>query len=303
MGAKAVTSCQLSVARKKKWEIVCCIFLFLCGCTVRPHDISRIALLEPFEGRYREVGYNALYAARLAMQDFADSSIELLAIDDGSTVESAVNRARALAQDPLVKAAVVLGYAATADETQHAFGGLPVLVTGSWGAKPADDHVFVMASPLLTEQLTASARIEITDAAQLQAPLVGGDIFALQQYARLQPDVNGVQIVSSGSLPDATFTERYQKTGQYVPPSGLLATLTYDTFGMVLMAMRSQAANTLTDRIATMTYVGLNGSIRFQNGYWADAPIHDYEYDLACLQRNTASGQNIAELCLVPVER
>ena len=32
-------------------------------------DIAKIALLAPFEGQYREIGYNAFYALRLAYDD------------------------------------------------------------------------------------------------------------------------------------------------------------------------------------------------------------------------------------------
>src|SRR5690349_2126250 len=43
---------------------------FLSGCAITPHELTpRIALLAPFEGRYREVGYNAYYAVRLAFVD------------------------------------------------------------------------------------------------------------------------------------------------------------------------------------------------------------------------------------------
>ena len=39
------------------------VALTACGGTP---PVMRLALLAPFEGRYREVGYQALYAARLA---------------------------------------------------------------------------------------------------------------------------------------------------------------------------------------------------------------------------------------------
>ncbi|MCS7070642.1 MAG: hypothetical protein NZM00_03995, partial [Anaerolinea sp.] len=56
----------------------------LTGCTVH-QTAPRIALIAPFEGRYREVGYNALYAARLALAD-AESGVQLLPLDDGGSV-------------------------------------------------------------------------------------------------------------------------------------------------------------------------------------------------------------------------
>src|SRR4051794_35174325 len=85
--------------------------LFLSACGVMHTPITRIALLAPFEGRYREIGYNALYAARLALADAADPQIELLPIDAGG--DQAAERARALSLDPQVKTVILLGYEAT----------------------------------------------------------------------------------------------------------------------------------------------------------------------------------------------
>ncbi len=58
--------------------------MLLSACAVkRTPTIYRIALLAPFEGRYREIGYNALYAARMAfdyeeaMRRFGSNSCRL----------------------------------------------------------------------------------------------------------------------------------------------------------------------------------------------------------------------------------
>ena len=53
------------------------------GCTGQTEPPPVIALFAPFEGRYQEFGYDALYAARLALAD-QDSVIDLVAYDDGS---------------------------------------------------------------------------------------------------------------------------------------------------------------------------------------------------------------------------
>lgn len=294
MAVEKVVSFQLSVLSKRLWRVAACIILLLsCACSAKAGAISRIALLAPFEGRYREIGYNALYAARLAFRDFADSHIELLAVDDGGRSATAAARARALSQDPLVKAVVILGYAATDAETLRAFSDVPVLVVGDWGAQPETDRVFVLANPQLNAMLTVDTRAEVTDAARLEAPLSGGDVFALEQFAHLRPSVDGVRILSSGSLPDATFTERYQQMGLFVPAPGLLATLTYDAFGMVLSALDAADAN-ITPTLAAQSYDAINGAVRFEGGYWANAPFNQYEYDRDCIRRG-------GEMCLVPV--
>jgi hypothetical protein len=293
MGAKQVLSFQSSVTGIRwLWIAACCALIFLSACGARPGGISRVALLASFEGRYREVGYQALYAARLAALDFGDISVELLAIDDGGSAANAADRARALAGDPLVKAVVALGYAAAAPETQRALGNTPMIIAGSWGAQPETPGVFILASPSLAGTLTVETRIEVTEAARLEAPLVGGEVFALEQFARLRPSLAGVKILSSAALPDAAFAERYRQTGLFVPQPGPLATLTYDAFALVFMALRNPEMN-LTAALSNTAYDGYNGPIRFEGGWWQDAPLHYYIYDETCLER----GQ---QMCLVP---
>jgi hypothetical protein len=86
-------------------------------------------------------------------------------------------------------------------------------------------------------------------------------------------------VISSASLPDELFAERYLASDQFAPEPGLLASLTYDATRLVILAVeqgkkRPEVAQSITD----MAYEGLNGLIRFQNSYWADAPIHIYRY-------------------------
>lgn len=246
--------------------------MLMCGCGARPGTITRVALLAPFEGRYREVGYNAYYAAKLAIQDFGNSNIELLAIDDGGTVASAADRAKALAGDPLVKAVIALGYAATDEITQQAFENLPVLIVGGWGSKPETDTIFILAN---AELAATTGRIEITNALQIENTSTGGEVFTLDQFLKLHPDEQNIVIMSSASLPDADFRQRYVNSGLFVPEPGLLATLTYDAFGMVLQATQN---GDVLSALNTMRYEGVNGSIQFVDGNWLDAPIHKYTY-------------------------
>ncbi len=259
--------------------IVClCLLVMLVGCSGRGEaGLQRIALLAPFEGRNSEIGYDAYYAVRLAIKERGNDNIELLAIDDGGSPTSAALRAKALASDPLVKVAIVLGNNATQAEAQQAFRNLPVIIVGQWQAKPTSKNVFMLASAELDNVLTPfDHSVTVTDAAELEAPVVGGETFALTQFPLLSKNASSVTIASSASLPDADFRQRYLSSGQYVPEPGLLATLSYDAAGMALEAVRSNDAN---QSIATASYNGLNGNIHFVDGYWADAPINYYRYD------------------------
>ncbi len=89
-----------------------CILL-LASCrfpgTVRP--TVKIGLVAPFEGRYRYVGYDVIYAVRLAVREanaaggVGGYSIELVAYDDVADPAMALEQARKLAIDPQVVAA------------------------------------------------------------------------------------------------------------------------------------------------------------------------------------------------------
>ncbi len=231
-------------------------------------NIARIALLAPFEGRYREIGYNALYAARLALADTGDPQVELLPIDAGG--DQAANRARAFTFDPQIKVVILLGYDSTTPQTLQALGDLPALVVGGWGATPDGDHVFILSNPQID-----AAQVSVTAAAQMPAPVTGGDVFALIGFAKLRSSLTGVTVLSSGSLPTADFAARYGGGDPFAPAPGLLATLTYDAARIAVQAAESAAPR---DFIAAVDYSGLNGVIRFKDGYWQDAPIHHYQY-------------------------
>lgn len=258
--------------------VLSCLTL-VCGCAVVKTPASvRVALLAPFEGRYREVGYNALYAARLAFADVPNTSVEFLAVDDGGTPERAEDRAHALVLDPQVIGVVVLGYYATAPETISMFGDVPVIIVGNWSTADVGDSVFVLSNPAIDDQFTVSPHFEVTAASELEPPAVGGEVFALRGFARLRDSLSGITAASSGSLPDAQFAERYRQSDPFAPPPGLLATLTYDAFRMILLADHANRAS-LNASLQSITYDGLSGSIHFVDGYWANAPIHFYRYE------------------------
>jgi ABC-type branched-subunit amino acid transport system substrate-binding protein len=267
------------VAKLERWLFVIGIAC-LSGCAVYRTDLPlRIAFLAPFEGRYREVGYNAYYAIRMAFAD-ANLNVEFLPIDDGGSVSTAVERAQSFSLDPQIHAALVMGYAATDAETLQAFADVPLIVIGNWSTQPESANVFILASSELDSLITSPARIEVTDAAQLDAPIGGGEVLALAQFPILRESLEGITIVSSGSLPDDTFRERYLANGQFTPEPGLLATLAYDAASIALQAVTTSPARAdVTRTLSTSSYEGINGTIHFENGYWAAAPIFTYVYD------------------------
>lgn len=255
--------------------------LIVSGCGTPPPRLSYLALLAPFEGRYREVGYDLLYATRLGLADAQLSNVELLPIDDGDSTQDAVDRARALALNSDVRAVLVGGVAATAPETLEAFDDLPVVVIGGWGVDVNDDDKFVLASASLSRQLTPSvSQADIEATAVFDTAIIGSEIFGLKQLPDLHDDLSRITVITSAAPPDATFRERFLTSGLFVPEPGLLVTLAYDAAKLTAQAISDDqpTRRVVRDRIATIDYSGLNGSIRFEDGYWADAPIFEYRY-------------------------
>ncbi len=72
----------------------------------------KIGLVAPFEGRYRYVGYDAIYAVRLALREanaiggVAGYNVELVAYDDAADPAMAIEQAHKLAADSTVVAAI-----------------------------------------------------------------------------------------------------------------------------------------------------------------------------------------------------
>jgi hypothetical protein len=106
------------------------------GCVQTTPNPVKIGLVAPFEGRYREIGYDVIPAARLAIREWAMREesrrvpIELVAYDDMGDPALAMEQAKKLAVDP--KVVVVIGHWRD-DTTQaalpiYADAGLPLIV-------------------------------------------------------------------------------------------------------------------------------------------------------------------------------
>jgi len=126
--------------------------------------VIKIGLVAPFEGRYRYIGYDAIYAARLAVREInaaggvAGWALELAAYDDRADPEMARAAARNLATDPDVVA--VIGHyreASTAAAAKvYAEAEMPLLVVGVW-LTPTHAPVWSMVPP---PQQIAEAMLE-----------------------------------------------------------------------------------------------------------------------------------------------
>lgn len=260
----------MPVRRARLSAALAACWLVLSACAASPGPVARVALLAPFEGRYREVGYNAWYAAQLAFSGQDSASVALLAVDDGGTPQSAERAAYTLAADPSVVAAVVIGYdAATATP---ALADLPRIIVGEWGA-PEDGLTFHLAARELRQTYSVPATISVTDAAAAPAPLRAGEVLGLEGFSRLRPDWQGVVLATSGAPAADAYRAQYAALGPYTPPPNHLAMLTTDAFDM-LLALDLRTRESAAQSLSTAQHDGRSGVIRFVDGWWQNAPIH-----------------------------
>ncbi len=110
----------------------------LAGCaSVKP--VVKIGLVAPFEGRDRAVGYDAIYAARLAVRQvnarggIGGYRVALVALDDRGDPTLATQSAATLVVDPVVVAVVghYLPATTAAAADIYAKAGLPLLMAGA----------------------------------------------------------------------------------------------------------------------------------------------------------------------------
>ncbi len=86
--------------------------LALLPACARTPDVLKIGLVAPFEGAERALGYDAIYAARLAIRQvnegggFGRYRVALVALDDGGRPELAERSARSLVLDPVLVAVI-----------------------------------------------------------------------------------------------------------------------------------------------------------------------------------------------------
>jgi ABC-type branched-subunit amino acid transport system substrate-binding protein len=116
--------------------------LILTGCDrilPRPGDpVVKVGLVAPFEGKYRDVGYDVIYSARLAIREAnqergpGQTKVALVAVDDFGSPESAQQMARAMVIDPEVVAVIGHWRAETtaAAKSIYAAAGMPFVSAG-----------------------------------------------------------------------------------------------------------------------------------------------------------------------------
>lgn len=137
-----------AVARSKVYcGLLACLIvvLALAACRTRPPAI-KIGLVAPFEGRERTIGYDAIYAARLAVREINEQGgisgrpVELVALDDSGAPDLARQAAASLVVDPAVVAVTGhwLPQTTAAARDIYEENGLPLVILGKTPLDVAD---------------------------------------------------------------------------------------------------------------------------------------------------------------------
>ncbi len=150
----------------RPWRLLLILLWLLPGCVPRLPRVVKIGLVAPFEGRDRPIGYDAIYAARLAVRQINETGgaggwkLALVAYDDRGEAASARTAARNLLTDGEV-VAVIGHYRQPTTEAAaplYAQGGLPLIVIGAWVTPTTTTwHLAPPPEAVATAMVTAAA--------------------------------------------------------------------------------------------------------------------------------------------------
>ncbi len=163
------------------------------GCqSVAP--VIKVGLVAPFEGRHRDVGYDVLYSARLAVREINAAGgidgtrIALVALDDGGNPEDAQATANSLLIDPGI-VAVVGHWLPETTET-----AAPIYIQSNLAFLSGGEEPFAASDPALLPPEFVASYEDVTPFDETPGPYAGSayDAFQLlfQAFADAQ-EANG----------------------------------------------------------------------------------------------------------------
>jgi len=280
----------------------------LAACTVAK-PVIKIGLVAPFEGRYRDVGYEVIYAVRLAVREanarggVAGHMVELVALDDGGDADVAITQAQKMALDPQVMAVIGHWLDATTEAAAPAYvaANVPLLSTTGEALPEGVFRLWPEAGALEAALPIAAARCPapcgwIDGAQWLEeaapgGPVAGSPLWAFPQMRALAgPSLEGAYVPLPAPLPaetaDPEFAERYRAISNGVEP-GAYAVLAYDAANAVFAAMERSADLTREDvasALGAVEYQGLSGMMRFGEPAGGNVWVYRWENDALALQ-------------------
>lgn len=304
----------MRAARRRQaasWLALIALAWPLAACLPVARPIVKIGLVAPFEGRYRDVGYEVIYAARLAVREINAAggvggySLALLALDDGGDPQQAIQQARKLAVDPDVMGVLAHWLDATTLEAAAAYAeaGLPLLATttgplpdGAWRlwltaeAERASVPLDARQCPPPCAALDDLTWLRETRAEHPESAIYGPALWGQPQFLALAgPAAEGVYFIAPAPYPagsrDPGFAERYSAISNGVAPRAN-AVLAYDGTRLLAAAIEHSlaagdgAARAGVSRaLKEIDYAGLSGDIHFDgDGNWVGARGWVYQW-------------------------
>jgi ABC-type branched-subunit amino acid transport system substrate-binding protein len=287
-----------------------CFLLSACYPVTRP--VAKIALVAPFEGRYRDVGYEVIYAVRLAVREanasggVAGYAVELLALDDSGDPEMATAQARKVAADPQVVGVIGHWLESTtlAAAPEYEAEGIPLLATTSSPDLPASEFRLwptdVALKAAMPDALHCPAHCDSLEdlgwlTSNVQPPtsnlqIAGPPLWGQPQFASLAgAAAEGVYFVAPAPLPadsaDPSFADRYRAISNGVEPRSY-AVLAYDAtrllFDAIAHDVKTKGKPTragVAVALAQTDYSGLSGHFSFDSNHnWAEEKGRVYQW-------------------------
>ncbi len=187
------------------------LLLALGGCTVpaSTEPIVKVGLVAPFEGLYRPLGYEVLYAVKLAIRErnasggVAGYRVELVALNDDNEPALAAQRAREMAVDPDVVG--VIGHFSSpttlAALEEYRGAGLP-LVTSAAAADAVTDggHPHVYRLCARNDRLgQEAARYAVADLGAERLAILPGQQDLAQAFALTSANLGATVVSDAGA--------------------------------------------------------------------------------------------------------
>lgn len=288
------------------------------ACIPIAHPTIKIGLVAPFTGRHREIGYQAIHGARLALSEYTavlgvhGHPVELLPLDDKGDSQTAVEQANKLLADPDVVAVIGhwLDNTTIAATPIYIRAGLPILATTGAPVGPREGgSLFFRLYPttdLLSEAMKQIAQdygIESTcqcdvtvGAASLvhthqtapPIPSVGGPLWSLQEFIQIAgPKAEGSYFITPAPHPlvspvTASFLSRYRQSFPN-EPVGWVSVHAYEATRILLSALSKMPQPTVTNVAAAIAETdyssGMLGTVRFtKEGEWHTPNYNVYKW-------------------------
>ncbi len=200
--------------------LVALLSAFLVAGCASVDPVVKIGLVAPFEGRHREIGYDAIYSARLAVQQINEAGgvaghrVALVALDDRGDPELARQAAASLAVDPGVVA--VLGHYLP----EITAAAAPVYEQNSLALLPLGESPFSPVDPAALPPEFLEAYAAVTPFDEVAGPFAGPtfDAIGLLREALAEAEESTGNI-SRASVQEALGRLKYQGlTGEvYLP--------------------------------------------------------------------------------------